>query len=77
MQNASLTGKNIRENEKEMETVRIETLLRKSAITGNKKWEIVIVKGEVWMGDVTACLDTYRNDLRVKCVAQHRKGRTA
>lgn len=35
---------NIRENEKkEVETVSIETVLRKSAITGNQKWEIGIV----------------------------------
>ena len=39
--------------------------MRKSAITGNRKWEVVTVlsRERFRMGDIIACVDTYRNDL--------------
>lgn len=84
MLDGSLIGKNKRENEKkEVETMSIETILKKSAITGNKKWGIIIVLSRerflFKMGDITPCLYAYMNDLleRAIFVVQERKGRAA
>lgn len=83
MLDESLIGENVREIEKkEVETVSTETVLKKSSITGNKKWELWLScpwRGFCFkMSDTSAYFDAYRNDLPegAKFMIQEKKGKT-
>lgn len=51
-----------------METMNTETILKKSAVTGNKNPRILIVLPRERfcskIGDITPCLNAYMNDVR-------------